>query len=208
MIDALRLVVKKAVHYIARGLNSLSRGHLTPNMVTISGLLAHIGIAWLIALRHPLWAALLLVIFGLFDSLDGELARLQGRSSVGGMLLDASTDRFKEVLLYSGSAYFLIATGRPYMAVWAVAACGASLCVSYVKAKGETAVAGQVPTHQVNQLFAAGLARFEIRMVILILGLLSHRLAWAVILIAVLSAYTAVYRLTVITKALHEHHQG
>jgi len=208
MIDEFRLAIRKVVLQIARGLNHLTKGRLTPNTITMIGLAGHIVIAWLIALRHPLWAGLLLIFFGLFDTLDGELARLQKRTSPMGMLLDASTDRFKEVLLYTGCAYFFVADGRPYAAVWAVAALGASLCVSYVKAKGETAIADQLPADKVNQLFKDGLARFEIRMVILIIGLLLGQLTGAVILVALLSSYTAVYRLIVISRALNRRYES
>ncbi len=189
---------------IARGLNAATGGKLSPNTVTIIGLLAHIPIALLIAQGYYIWGAVLLAIFGLFDTLDGELARLQHRASSGGMLLDASTDRIKEVFLYMGVAFALIRTGQEYFAVWAVAACGASLCVSYVKAKGEMAVAERkLSPNEVNRLFQDGLLRFEIRMFLLIVGLLADQLAATLIVIALLSGYTAINRLVKITRQLN-----
>ena len=184
-------------------LNQLSNGKLTPNSVTLAGLLAHVPIAILIANGHYWWAAGLLSVFGLFDALDGELARLQNRAGSAGMLLDATSDRMKEVILYCGVAYALIQSDQPTMAVWAVAACGASLCVSYVKAKGETAIsASSLTPNQINRLFQDGLLRFEVRMSILIIGLATGYLAEAVIIVALLSAYTAVDRLLKITNRL------
>lgn len=206
LLDWLRDNVKNFMRRIARLLNTLSRGSISPNMITITGLLAHLPIAWLIAMQQNVIAAVLLVIFGLFDTLDGELARLQKRASSAGMVLDASTDRFKEVLLYCGAAYAIIAyTNRPYLAVWAVAACGASLCVSYVKAKGETAVKdAHLSPNEINRLFGDGLLRFEVRMFILVVGLLVNSLVVAVVIIAVLSAFTAFGRLIRITKKLSD----
>lgn len=163
----------------------------------------HLPIAYLIALQQYYWAAGLLVVFGLFDSLDGALARVQHKANPAGMLLDASTDRMKEVMLYSGAAYSMVAVGRPFMTTWAVIACGASLCVSYIKAKGETAVAGgKLTANEVNRLFQDGFARFEIRMFILIVGLLSGRVILAVIIIALISTYTAFERLIKISRKL------
>lgn len=189
---------------LARFLHRISGGTITPDAVTITALLAHVVIAGLIAGGSYTWAAVLLVIFGLFDALDGELARLQGKASNAGMLLDASTDRFKEVILYCGVAYALVAADQPYYAVWAVAATGASLSVSYVKAKGETAVAGgKFTANEVNRMFQDGLARFEIRMSLLVLGLLLDQLAIALIVIAILSGYTALVRLVKITRKLN-----
>jgi CDP-diacylglycerol--glycerol-3-phosphate 3-phosphatidyltransferase len=204
LLDALREGVRSMMRVIARWLNSATGGKLSPDTVTIVGLLAHIPIAWLIATQHNLWAAGLLVVFGLFDAVDGELARLQKRASSAGMLLDASTDRIKEVLLYTAAAYNIIAvTGRPYLAVWAVAACGASLCVSYVKAKGETAIKdAHLTANEINRLFGDGLMRFEVRMLILVIGLLSNRVALAVIVIAIGASLTTIGRLIRITREL------
>lgn len=191
------------MHELANALNKISGGRLKPNTVTIIGLLAHIPIAILIARQEFIVAAILLVIFGLFDTLDGELARLQKSDSPAGMLLDASTDRFKEVILYCGVAFSFVALGQPYMAVWSVAACGASLCVSYVKAKGETAVSkSNLSTTEVNRLFQDGLLRFELRMFLLIIGLLFNILAPVIVIIAVLSALTATERLIRISRKL------
>jgi phosphatidylglycerophosphate synthase len=204
-LDWIRDRTRTLMHFIAVGLNAISGGRLSPNAVTIIGLLMHGPIAWLIATNHYLWAAVLLLVFGLFDTLDGELARLQKRANAAGMLLDASTDRLKEVLLYSGVGYALASSTSPGHAAWAVAACGFSLCVSYVKAKGETAVSGSHLTpNEVNRLFQDGLLRFEVRMFLLIIGLVLGQLAWATIVIAILSAYTAIQRLVSISRKLSD----
>jgi phosphatidylglycerophosphate synthase len=203
ILDWCRSLVRRLMKVIARGLHQLSGGRLTPNMITISALLAHIPIAYLIAYEKNELAAALLLVFGLFDALDGELARLQKRSSDAGMVLDASTDRFKEVLLYSGAAYALASGLHPKQAVWAVAACGASLCVSYVKAKGETAIKDrQLNSLEVNRLFADGLLRFEIRMALLIIGLAIDQLALVLIAITIGATLTAIGRLWRITRRL------
>lgn len=202
-LDICRTIVRGWMRHIARILNRLSGGSLSPNAVTIIGLLAHLPIAWLIANGNYWWAAGLLIVFGLFDALDGELARLQRRASSAGMLLDATTDRMKETALYCGVAYALIASDKPVDAVWAVAACGASLCVSYVKAKGETAVSGgSLTPNEINRLFQDGLLRFEVRMTLLVIGLVTGWLAGVVIVIAVLSSITAIDRLVRITQKL------
>jgi len=204
-LPAIRTVARTNIRHVARALHGLSRGKLTPNMVTMFGFLMHVPIAYLIATEHNLWAAVLLVLFGLFDTLDGELARLQKRESDGGGLLDAATDRMKEVLLYTGAASALIASSHPKMAVWAVAACGASICVSYVKAKGEATVARtkhQIPYTQLNKMFADGLVPFEVRMAMLVVGLLVGQLGFALVIITILASYTAFQRLFKITKQL------
>lgn len=203
LLDAMRQTVRKFMGRLAKSLNNFSGGKITPNLVTLTGLMAHVLIAYLIATRHPIWAAGMLVFFGLFDTLDGELARLQKKDGSRGMLLDASTDRMKEVLLYVGIAYFFVELDYPFFAVWAVAACGASLCVSYVKAKGETAVRNSdLSPNQVNRVFQDGLARFEVRMFLLVVGLLTALLPEMLIIITLLSTWTAFSRLIKISRAL------
>lgn len=195
--------VRRVMRSVARALNHASGGRISPNTVTITGFLMHIPIALLIAAGYFGYATMLLVIFGLFDTLDGELARLQKRASAAGMLLDASTDRMKEVLLYVGSAYVLAGTGNGHAAAWAVAACGASICVSYIKAKGETAVKDKGLTpNEINRLFQDGLGRFEVRMALLAAGLLVNQLLPVLIVITALSTYTAFERLIKISKKL------
>lgn len=186
--------------------DTLSGGRISPNMITLLGVLAHFGIAFLIATRHNLWAAGLLIVFGLFDALDGELARLQKRTSAVGMLLDSVTDRVKEVLLYSGLAYAIIAsTGRPYLAVWAVSACGTSLLVSYINAWGEAVLSRHKGKQaSINKVFRGGLLSFEFRMLIVIIGLLSDRLALLVIVITVGAGYTALSRFVRVAGKLRD----
>lgn len=196
-----RSTAERAGHW----LDGVSRGRLTPDMVTMTGLVMHVPIAWLIIEGQFIWAAALLVVFGLFDVLDGGLARAQGKSSVQGMLLDASTDRFKEVILYTAAAYWLAIHDGPLAAAAAALACGASLSVSYVKAKGEAAVAAgsrKIPHSVLNRMFADGLLTFEIRMTLLVVGLLSGYLALAVVTIAVLASFTAAQRLMRIRRQL------
>lgn len=206
VIEPVHLIIRRVMRGVAVNLNGLTGGRLHPDAVTVTGLVMHVPIAALIAGgNYWFWAAVLLVVFGLFDTLDGELARLQQRASAGGMLLDASTDRFKEVLLYAGAAYFLAGSAEPHNAVWAVAACGASLSVSYVKAKGEAAVAAvgkRVPHDKLNKMFKDGLLPFELRMALLVFGLLTGQLLSVIVVIAVLAGFTAVQRLVVISKQL------
>lgn len=207
-MEAIKQHIRNSVRRVAHWVNHLSHGKITPNQVTIVGLLAHIPIAWLIATGNNVWAAILLIIFGLFDTLDGELARLQKRTSAQGMFLDASTDRMKEVLIYSGAAYALAASAHPMAAVWAVGACGASLCVSYVKAKGEAAIATQknFDPAALNRVFKDGFFTFEVRMAAIILGVLLNQLLIAVVVVTIFAAFTALQRLIRIFKALTDVH--
>ncbi len=203
VLDTCRSLARAVMHYVAIILDRVSSGHITANTVTLVSLLGHVYIAYLIAARHPLWAGALLIVFGLMDTLDGELARLQKRASSAGMLLDASTDRIKEVLLFVGAAAFYVKLGYPNVAVWAVAACGASLLVPFIKAKGETAVKdSHLTPNEINRLFGGGIASYEIRVTLFIIGLFTSLLPEMLIIITILSSITAANRLISITRKL------
>ena len=206
MLQKIRGAIHGFMAQVAAWLDRASGGKLSPDAVTLFGFAMHVPIAFLIATRHNWWAAGLLVVFGLFDALDGALARLQNVSGPRGMLLDSTTDRMKEILLYIGSSYAIIAsTGRPYLAVWAVAACGCSLLTSYINAWGDAVMARyHVSKHTTNKSFRGGLFPFEVRMFILVVGLLSDRLALAVIVITFGAAYTALGRLATVLSKLRE----
>lgn len=202
-IERVRTVAKSVMRTIARILNNLTGGRIKPNTVTTVGLLAHIPIAFLIGARSFVLATILLIIFGLFDSLDGELARLQHRESRFGMLLDSTTDRIKEILIYIGVAFAVVADGRPGWAVVAVAALGFSMLVSYINAWGEavTSRSGR-GSSRVNQTYRGGFMSFDVRMTVIVLALLLNKVEPALIIITILVWWTAMNRLVTIMNQL------
>lgn len=203
-LDAVRDNFKRLVmNPLARAVNFLTGGRLSPSVITITSLVMHVPVAWLISQGYFGYAAVGLLVFGLFDALDGELARLQNKATPSGMLLDSITDRMKEVLLYIGIAYVLVLMNEPYYAAWAVAACGGSLLVSYGNAWGEAVAARfQTESHTMNKSFRGSLMRFEVRMFTLLLGLVFNQLALTTVVIAVLAWLSAFDRLFVIRKSL------
>ncbi len=195
VIEPIRRLVKSFMHRVAKDLDKLSGGRISPNMVTITGLMAHLPIAWLIATNEYVLAAILLVIFGLFDTLDGSLARLQKSQSDKGMLLDSLTDRVKEVMLYVGISYSFVSLGQPYWAIWAVVACGAAVTVSYINAWGEALTKNKPKNdHAKNSSFRNGIMSFDIRIFLLVIGLTFNLLPVVIVTIALGSGITIIQR--------------
>ncbi len=200
---------RKAVRYqilkLAKFLDKITKGRLTPNQVTWIGVAAHIPAALLLAYGRLELAAILLIIFGLFDVLDGELARLQKVASPRGMVLDASTDRVKEVMIYSAIAYYLSQTAYYSWAWLPMLALGTTLTVTYVKAKGEVAYAisnKNVDHHHINRHFNEGLVPFETRILIIILGLIADQILIATAIVAVLGTVSVFERINHITRKI------
>jgi phosphatidylglycerophosphate synthase len=194
-------------------LNRLTRGRLQPNHITLISLLGHVLFFFLLVpfdgSPSPRIAAIVLVVFGLMDALDGALARVQKSSSLQGMYADAVSDRLKEVIVMSALALFL--TNHPsYVSqdAWlAVTALGFSMLVSYTKAKGEMAASGlknSPATQELNRLFGDGFARYEIRMTLVIIGLIFPILPQVLWAIIILTAFTALYRFVVIYRYIKQ----
>lgn len=195
--------VKVMMTQLAKILNKLFNGKLKPSHITTLSLVGHLPVAWALYDSRPVLAGILIVCFGLLDSLDGALARVQGTASKFGMFYDAVTDRLKEVIVYSGLAIY-VSNNVPELDVWVVVAvAGTSLLVSYVKAKGEMAVSTKNhDVQELNRAFGGGIARYEIRMAILVIGLTVGFLAPLLRLIVALNLFTASSRFLEIANLL------
>lgn len=223
LLDAVRKPVRGVMRMIARALNTISGGRVSPNAITIVGLVAHLPIAWLIYDGHLLIAGVWLIVFGLFDTLDGELARLQKRSSPAGMFLDSVTDRMKEVLIYVGiGTYFMSMSfyeqscggryfdcfhvqenGTALLLATLILTLGGSMLTSYINAWGEAVLSRSGAKNvSINKAFRGGLGSFEIRMAIIVTGLLTGWLFLAVLLIGLLVALTILQRIRKVFREL------
>lgn len=194
IINSLKNIVRIIVRSIAKALNKVFPG-IDPNIITVVGLIAHIPIALLVADNQLVLAGTLLVVFGLFDTLDGELARLQNRESLSGRLLDSITDRIKEVFIYGGIAYYFLENQNPKLAFITLLASGAALIISYINAWGEAVLSEKISKERKNKLLRTGLMTFEIRITTIIIGLLVNQLAVTITALAVLSWFTLLQRL-------------
>ena len=189
---------------IAIWVDNVSSSRVTPNHITIASLLLHIPIFLAIISQLYFLAAIMIVVFGLMDSVDGELARIQKRESKAGMLLDASSDRAKEALIFMALAYRFALDNEPQAVLATVAAITGAFAVSYIKAKGETAMKdSHLSVQEINKIFQSGLMRYEIRMALLVIGLIfSSLLIPTMWLLGTLAWLTAFYRLVVISDKI------
>lgn len=133
-------------------LRLLLRLKVTPNVVTVAGLIGNAVAAWFFVLAAQClegdesraytlvtWGGVVILLAGLLDMMDGRLARLGGLSSRFGALLDSSLDRYSELLTLSGIAMLLLRAGDEWFwaAVTTFAAIIGSVMVSYVRARAE-----------------------------------------------------------------------
>ena len=111
--------------------------------------------------------------------------------------------QFKEIIIYSGLAVY-VSKHAPEAGAWlVVAVAGSSILTSYIRARGETAITKKTP-EQLNKLFSGGIARYEIRMVMLLVGLIATTyLAPILRLMLALNFFTAAGRFLEIARLLN-----
>jgi CDP-diacylglycerol--glycerol-3-phosphate 3-phosphatidyltransferase len=133
---------------------------VTPNQLTLLGFFLTCGVAVLIGYGYEWQGGLLVIAVGLFDMLDGAVARVRGMKTRFGAFLDSTLDRYSEAVLLAG---VLVVHPEVQTALLVVAALTGSLLVSYSRAKAEgkdIGVHGEVgwlPRPQRVVLLAAGL---------------------------------------------------
>ena len=162
-----------------------------PNALSITGLVLALLSGLVIAGGRPRFGAILFLAGGLFDMLDGSVARAAGTGSRFGAFLDSTLDRFAEIAVYLGLAYWMRYDSLFLLPFLVIAG---SLMVSYTRARVE-GLGGEC---------AVGLLERPERIVILFLGLIlgGFLLDLALLILAVGSYLTAFQRMAHARKVL------
>jgi CDP-diacylglycerol--glycerol-3-phosphate 3-phosphatidyltransferase len=130
-----RTPVDKAVKPLG---NLLRKTGLTPDHLTILGLLVGIAAAVAIGSGRLLLGAFLVVLAALPDLLDGALAKASDSASQRGAFFDSTIDRITDALLLGGIAWYFAGTESPYMTLLPYAVASVSSLISYQRAKAES----------------------------------------------------------------------
>ncbi|WP_228450537.1 CDP-alcohol phosphatidyltransferase family protein [Chryseolinea soli] len=144
----LRIVLQQLIYKVINPfVKFLVRIGFTPNAVTTVGLVLNVGVAAIFVagaeegnrgdLRYVGWAGALTLFAGLFDMLDGQVARLGNMSSTFGALYDSVLDRYSELIMFLGICYYLIGHHYFLSSLFAFIALIGSMMVSYIRARAE-----------------------------------------------------------------------
>ena len=114
----------------------LSAMRVRPDALTATGWAFSLCAAVLFGLGYMKTAGAVMLFAGLFDALDGAVARESGRMSAFGAFLDSTLDRFSEAAIFVGVIFFYAAS-QPYAALLAGVAMTFSLMTSYTRARAE-----------------------------------------------------------------------
>ncbi len=171
----------------------LIESRLTPNAISMVGLLGNLVAAVLVTQHLFFLAGVAFVLGSVMDTLDGRYSRMSGKGSLFGAFLDSTLDRIEEGIVLAAVAGYFAVQGDDFAAAMCVVAVLFSLMVSYTRARAEA----------LGVECKVGLATRPVRVVILSIGLIFAKgagigdfelLAPAVYAIAALTIFTTFQR--------------
>src|SRR3954469_4729159 len=183
--------------------NRLIESRLTPNAISLVGLVGNLTAAVLIWQGLYFLGGVAFIIGSVMDTLDGRYARASGKGTMFGAFLDSTLDRVEEGIVLTAVAYRFALSGDQFAAAMCVVVVLGSLMVSYTRARAEA----------LGVECKVGLATRPVRVVILSIGLVFAKgagvlgldlLAPAVYVLAGLSSVTVCQRIWHVRKALRE----
>ncbi|MBT3188330.1 MAG: CDP-alcohol phosphatidyltransferase family protein [Anaerolineae bacterium] len=192
LTDRLRILFKWVLDPIGAFLNRLG---LTPNTITMLGLVGSIVAGFFLAKGNMLWGGLIVLVMWPVDALDGTMARLRGEPTDFGGFVDSVTDRYSELVIYAGLLYYFLEQGDTLASMLVFAAASGSILVSYTRARAEAL--------DFDAKIGA-LTRVE-RYLVLAPGLVFNFPLIAMWIIAILANFTALQRIWYVRRQAHKH---
>lgn len=189
--DYLRLWFKWVLDPLGRFFNNLG---LTPNTMTMLGLVGNSIGAYYLARGEMLTGGILVLLMTPIDALDGTMARLRGESSDFGAFVDSVTDRYSELIIYGGLLYHFLSLGEPLGGLLVFGAAAGSVLVSYVKARAEG----------LGYEAKVGLLTRVERYLVLAPSLVFNQLFIGLAIIALFANITALQRIWYVRRQAHE----
>jgi CDP-diacylglycerol--glycerol-3-phosphate 3-phosphatidyltransferase len=179
---AIGVAFDKVILLIVRAL-ALSRIH--PNVLTFVGLMINAVAALLLASGKFFIAGLVIILAGIFDMVDGRVARETRQVTPFGGFFDSVVDRYSDLVLLMGLLVYYASINRFFYIVLTAVVMTGSVMVSYTRARAEN----EIPKCK------AGFMERPERIVLLIIGAVFNRMAQVLWVIAVLANITVIYRM-------------
>jgi CDP-diacylglycerol--glycerol-3-phosphate 3-phosphatidyltransferase len=165
--------------------SALALWKVHPNVLTFLGLLINIGAAYLFAEGRFRTGGIVLIVAGLFDMVDGRVARETNQVTRFGGFFDSVLDRYSDLGVLVGLLVYYASINRFFYVVLTAIVMTGTVMVSYTRARAENTI----PRCKVGFL-----ERPE-RVVLVIIGALFGRMAQVLWVIAILSNVTVIHRM-------------
>ena len=168
----------------------LSRIGVRPNTLTFINLALSLVAAYVVAIGHFFIGGLLIVLSGLFDLLDGALARFSEETTKFGAILDSVVDRISEAAVLFGLVVWYISQGTT-LEIWLILGIIiSSFLVSYIRARAEG----------LGLQCQVGLFTRAERVIVLAIGLLINQVFIALCILVLFTSITVAQRLVYLWK--------
>lgn len=166
----------------------LGKSGIKPDALTFTGLAINIGAAYVIATGHFPLGGILILVAGLFDLLDGALARFAKKTTKFGAILDSTVDRISEAAIFCGLLVWYMPGRSEILLIFAVLI--GSFLVSYIRARAEG----------LGLECKGGLFTRAERVIVLAVGLLVNQVVIALWILVVFVYITVVQRLVYLRR--------
>jgi CDP-diacylglycerol---glycerol-3-phosphate 3-phosphatidyltransferase len=171
----------------------LARCKINPNILTFTGVLISFWAAWEFGYGNFFRGALVIILAGMFDMLDGEVARVTRSATPFGAFYDSVIDRYSDTIILQGlMVYYARQQMLGYVVLVGIVFMGAVL-TSYARARAESLIS----------TCKVGFMERPERIVLLIIGGLSNRMEAVLWVLAVLGNWTVINRIYYTWKELH-----
>lgn len=141
--------------------NKLIQSRLTPNAISMVGLVGNLIAAVLITQEQFVWGGVAFILGSIMDTLDGRYSRMSGKGTLFGAFLDSTLDRIEEGIVLTAIAWYFAEQGESLAAAACVYVVLGSLMVSYTRARAEA----------LGVECKVGLATRPVRVVLLSIGI-------------------------------------
>jgi CDP-diacylglycerol--glycerol-3-phosphate 3-phosphatidyltransferase len=173
--------------------DGLALTRISPNVLTFIGLVINVGAALLFGFASAdnnqalmfRWAGVVIIGAGIFDMVDGRVARATNQVTDFGAFFDSVIDRYSDVALFFGLLVYYARANRFFYVVLVAFVMVSSVMVSYTRARAESLI------HKCK----VGFMERPERIVLVIIGALFNRMAPVLWVIAVLSLITVIHRI-------------
>ncbi len=157
-----------------------------PNTLTLIGVLINVAAAWALGFGRFRLAFLIMLVANIFDFIDGKVAHILGLQSEFGAFWDSTLDRFSDLALLTGLIFVYSKLGRSDYVMIAALALIFSIMTSYARARAESLV----------RKCKVGFMERPERIVLLMIGALTNRMAavlWVVLVLSILAVANRIY---------------
>lgn len=188
------MLSEKFSHFLDKPLTPLAKAlSVNPNVITFIGMIITSYSGFIIPI-NLFWGGILILVGGVFDLIDGVVARVNGRATKFGALLDSTLDRIADGFIFLGIAWYFFRIYDNLAFLFSLLCMIASFLISYVRARAEG----------IGVSCNVGIIERPERLIFLAFGCLTGLVSTVIIILTILSWITVVQRILYAKRKIKE----